>query len=129
MIEVRVSYQDGIQRREILDSKAGTPQSFEKEEPGSEDGIDHDIRSGDLQKKRRVTNEGDSQLTLRGEHGTMGSTGALGHRRVSHQSAKLTGFLADTDVEHPTPLDAEYAVHDSISYSPERACNIGVAGI
>ena len=79
MIEVRVGYQNGVQRREILDAKAGTPESLEDEEPRCEDGIDHEIRSGDLQKKRRVTDEGDSQLTLRGEHGTMGSTGALGH--------------------------------------------------
>jgi hypothetical protein len=35
---------------------------------------------------------------------------------VLHQSAKLTSFLANTDVEHPTPLDAAFAVHDSISY-------------
>ena len=79
MIEVRVGYQYGIQRREILDSKAGPPEPFENEEPRSEDRIDHNVRSANLQKKRGVTDEGDSQLTLRGEHGTMGSASALGH--------------------------------------------------
>ncbi len=128
MIEVRVRDQHGIQRRKILDSQAGPAQTLEDEEPGCEDGIDHHVGSADLQEKRGVADEGDSHLALRGEHGTMGSSGALGHGRVSHQSAKLTGFLADTDVEHPAPLDAENAVHDSIWYAPAGACNVGVAG-
>ena len=43
MIEVRVGHQHGIQRRKILDSQARPAQPLEDEEPGSKDGIDHNM--------------------------------------------------------------------------------------
>ena len=52
MIEVGMGHQHRIQRRKLLDAKAGAAQTLENEKPGSEDGIDDHARSANLQKKR-----------------------------------------------------------------------------
>jgi hypothetical protein len=47
---------------------------------------------------------------------------------VFYQLAELASLLADTDVEHPTPLDALDCLHDSISYARYGSCNISPTG-
>jgi len=103
MIEVRVSYEDGIKWRKILYPQTGAAQALENEEPRREDGIDYYVASANLKKEGGMTNESDTHLPVNGEHRAMGSPRTSRHSRVSHQPAELTGFPSDTDIQHLIP--------------------------
>jgi hypothetical protein len=101
MIEVSVGNQHRIQRRKIGDAQSGTPQPLEHKEPGSKDGIDYQAGPAGLQEERGVSDEGDAQLSWRGQHGTMRVPRAPGHGGMLDQPAELTRFFAYADIEHP----------------------------
>lgn len=60
MIHVCVRQQNRIDGRQVFDADAGTAEPMDENKPVREDGIDENVASVELQKKRCVADEGDS---------------------------------------------------------------------
>jgi hypothetical protein len=63
VVHVSVGYQDKVDGRHLLDQNPGLALATQQDEPGSEDRIDQNVSSTDLEKKGGVSDEGDTELT------------------------------------------------------------------
>jgi hypothetical protein len=106
MIEVRVRYQDQINRWQIAYSQSGTPQALEHEKPASKVGINDHILPAHLDKKAGMADEGYAQFSVRDKLRFMGLSTTGGHHRMAYQTSELgrpfaQSRIAKSNFNHP----------------------------
>ena len=94
MVEVRVRHQNDIDGWKIADSKSGTAQALEHEEPAGKVGVDQHTAPAELHEKTGVADEGDAEFPIAGELWLMGLTAPRGDRGMPHQTSELGGSFA-----------------------------------
>ena len=95
VIEVGVRDQNQIDRGKIGNAQAGTPETFQYEEPAREVRIDHYTLPAHLHKKAGVADEGDAEFAVCSQTRLMRLSTAGSDRRVTHQTPKLSGTFAE----------------------------------
>ena len=94
MVKVRVCHQHQVDGRKIADLDTWFAQALQQKQPACEVRIDEDILSAHLQKKTRVPNEGQAEISVGNEFWLTRLSRAGSHRRVTHQSRELAGAFA-----------------------------------
>ena len=98
VIEVGVSYQDHVCRRQIAQVQTGLAQALQHKEPARKVGVDDDILSADLQEKTGMSDEGDSKLAIANQSGFVSPAGTGRDCGIPHQARELACALAQSGI-------------------------------
>src|SRR5438477_8365615 len=91
VVEMGVSDQNDIDRRQVSHVQTRLPDAFEQKQPAREVRVDDDALPPKLQKETGVSNEGDAKFSVGYKPWTVGSSGARRDGGVTHEPGKLTG--------------------------------------
>jgi hypothetical protein len=95
VIEMSVSQQHQVDRRQVLEAQTGTLNAFKQEQPVGEVGIDQYIQIGKLNQERSVTNPGQSHLAVieLGKHGAAVLADTTGQQCLPHHFPKKSARI------------------------------------
>jgi hypothetical protein len=114
MIEVRMSYQNQINRRKVSNPEPRLAQALQYEKPAGKVWIDHHILAADLQKEAGVTDKCQPELLRANQNRTKSLPAARLNRRLSYKSAELPGTSSKGWMAHVL-LDARRGCNDAVS--------------
>src|SRR6266849_8054052 len=89
MVEVGMSDQNQINRRQVAHLQSWLPQALQDEQPTREVGIDDDILPADLEKKTRMADESYTHLAVGHQFRLMGTAGSRSDHGAAHQATEL----------------------------------------
>ena len=94
VIEVGMSHQNQVNRRQIPQLHSGLAQALEDEQPARKVGVDKNILPANLKEETGMPDECHTHLAIGDELRFMSAAGSRSDGRVAHQAAKLPGTLA-----------------------------------
>src|SRR5581483_266030 len=94
MVEMSVSDQNNIDRRQIANHHSRPPQPFQDEKPTGKVRIDHDVLAANLQEKTGMTNKSHAHLAVRDQNRLARLALPRSDCRMPNQPPKLSGALA-----------------------------------
>jgi len=98
VVEVSVSDQHQVNRRQVANLQPGLPQPLQHEQPARKVGVDENILPANLEEETGMPDECHTHLPIGDELWLMSAAGSGSDGGVAHQAAKLPGTLAKSGV-------------------------------